>query len=66
MKLKPSPINPQLQEMLERAKRHKMTPREIWLQRVSFVSGQLMDNPNITREMVEEEATKTYGPCPEA
>lgn len=53
-----------LERLLEVAKNHVMTPREIWLQRVSFVYGQMMENPEVTREAVEARATETYGPCP--
>ncbi len=53
--------NPEIQAALRR----EMTPRERWLQRVSFALGNgSMSNPEITREMVEAEATKLYGPCP--
>lgn len=55
----------ELERLLEEAKGHVMTPREIWLQRVSFVYGQMMDcSPGITREDVEARAAETYGPCP--
>ena len=53
-----------LQKLKDSAQR-KMTPREIWDQRVSFAFGQMMENPNVTREMVEAQAVKTYGPRPE-
>jgi len=55
---------PELERLLEAAKGHVMTPREIWLQRVSFVYGQLMEVPNVTREHVEQAAVDQYGPCP--
>lgn len=43
----------------------KLTPAEIWDQRVSFVFGQLMDcAPHITREEVEARAVEMYGPRP--
>jgi len=54
-----------LDQRLSRAKYHVLTPREIWQQRISFVYGNLMDNSNVTREMVEATAIKEYGPCPE-
>lgn len=58
--------NPELQRLLEAAKDHKMTPAEVWDQRVSFVYGQLMDcAPDVTREQIIEQATKLYGPRPE-
>lgn len=56
-------MNESLTELLKRAAKHKLTPYEIWQQRVSFVYGNLW-NDRITREMVEQEAIKTYGPCP--
>ena len=66
MQIPPSKPNPELDELLEKAKHHVMTPREIWMQRVSFVFGQMMDcNPNITREQIEARAVEQYGPCPE-
>tara|TARA_R110000803_G_scaffold46081_2_gene96773 strand:- start:2158 stop:2286 length:129 start_codon:yes stop_codon:yes gene_type:complete len=42
-----------------------MTPQMIWDQRVSFAFGQMMENPQVTREMVERQATALYGPRPE-
>lgn len=58
--------NTKLQALLEKAAQHKMTPAEIWDQRVSFVYGQMMDcAPNITLEQIEAAATKRYGPRPE-
>ena len=42
-----------------------MTPRELWQQRVSFAYGNVaLHNPAVTREMVEAEAARVYGPCP--
>ncbi len=43
----------------------RQTPREIWLQRVSFAYGNCsLSNPAITRDMVTDAAVKLYGPCP--
>jgi hypothetical protein len=42
-----------------------MTPQMLWDQRVSFAYGQMMENPQVTREMVERQATALYGPRPE-
>jgi hypothetical protein len=54
-----------LLDLLEKAKRIEITPAMLWDQRVSFVYGNAsLDNPAITREMVEKEATKIYGPRP--
>jgi hypothetical protein len=51
---------------IQQALRCEMTPRERWQQRVSFAYGNCAEsNPNVTREMVEAEAVKLYGPCPE-
>ena len=62
---KPKP-RPELDKLLELAKRHKMTPQELWDQRVSFVHGQLMDcAPHVAREEVEKSAEGIYGPRPE-
>lgn len=66
MKLAPCPTRPDLDRLLLAAAQHVVTPRELWLQRVSFVYGQMMDcSPSITREQVEASCTQTYGPCPE-
>ena len=65
MKLPPTKPNPELDCLLKAAANHVMTPREIWLQRVSFVFGQLMES-KVTREEVEARAVETYGPCPDA
>ena len=58
-------MTPTLDELLRKAAAHKMTPREIWDQRVSFVYGQMMDcAPDITREEVERRVIEMYGPRP--
>jgi len=58
--------DPDLIRLLEKAAKHKMTPRETWIQRVSFAYGQMMDAPNPpSKEEVERQATKLYGPCPD-
>lgn len=55
-----------LMRLLEESTKRPMTPQEIWDQRVSFVYGQMMDcAPHITREDIERQATKIYGPRPE-
>lgn len=54
----------ELERLLEAAKTHIMSPRERWLQRVSWAYGQLMEVPGITREHVEKAAIDAYGPCP--
>lgn len=48
------PSDPELAALLERAKGYKMTPEELREQRITFVYGNVaLDNPTITREMVE-------------
>lgn len=50
---------------IQQALSREMTPRERWQQRVSFAFGNCsMSNSEVTREMVEKEAEKLYGPCP--
>lgn len=39
-------MSPELEKAIERARNHKMTPEEIFEQKVSFVYGQQMDSPN--------------------
>ena len=51
--------------LLADAAARPLTPGEIWDQRVSFAYGQMMENPQVTREMVERQATALYGPRPE-
>ncbi len=56
---------PELEKLLRAARKHKMTPREIWDQRISFVYGQLMDSaPRVTKEDIIARATEMYGPRP--
>ena len=46
---------PNLDELIEKARGHIMSPREIQEQKISFVYGQMMDcAPNITREQVAQ------------
>jgi hypothetical protein len=57
--------SPALDALLRESANHVLSPREIWLQRVSFAYGNIgFDNPRITREIVEKMVTKIYGPCP--
>lgn len=47
------------EKLLERAKNYQMTEEEKEKQRISFAFGNAsISNPNITREMVIEEARK--------
>jgi hypothetical protein len=42
-----------------------LTPYEKWQQRLSFVYGNAsLSNPDITRDMVENQMIDRYGPCP--
>jgi hypothetical protein len=60
-----NPISAELTALLEQAKHIVITPAMAWDQRVSFAYGNAaLANPAITREMVEKEATKIYGPRP--
>ena len=63
---KPIPMDPVLRILLDQAKEHLPTPRELWMQRVSFVYGNLPGGSTVTRAMVEQLITETHGPCPEA
>ena len=60
-----TPSHPDLDKLLKDAVSRPMTPRDIWQQRVSFVFGQLMESPSITRKMVVERVEEVYGPCPD-
>lgn len=54
-----------LNYLLAQAAKHKMTPGEIWDQRVSWVFGQLMDtHPDVTRAEVVKRIEAHYGPRP--
>ena len=42
-----------------------LTPRQLWLERVSYVFGKLStDNPDTLPADVERMAIEKYGPCP--
>jgi hypothetical protein len=58
-------VDSELVDLLRKAAEQPMTPQMIWDQRVSFAYGQIMENPQVTREMVERQATALYGPRPE-
>lgn len=50
---------PNLQELLELARNHTMTPAEQSAQRLSFAFGNAnMSNPKITRARIEEAAKR--------
>ncbi len=43
-----------IEELLDKAKKYKMSPEEEIQQKISFVWGQMMDcNPKVTREEIE-------------
>jgi hypothetical protein len=49
-----NPMSPELQALLERAKKHVMTPEERAAQRRSWVVGELMlEHPEMSREQAE-------------
>lgn len=51
MLCKPIKTSPELLELLERAKHHKMTPAEKAAQRQSWVVGEMMlEHPEMTRD----------------
>ena len=60
MFMQPLIPDPILEELLKQARNYKMTPEERRLQRISFALGQLMKNPEITREMVEDADKELY------
>ena len=56
------------EELIKLLDSHKMSPQEIWDQRVSFAYGQLTAETGVsavTLDMVKEAATKEFGPRPE-
>ena len=53
------PYGRELDELIERSRSLKMTPEQAEAQRQSFVYGNCaIDNPLVTREMVEEASKK--------
>lgn len=68
MSLSNHKTSPRLLELIERARHHKMTPEEVFEQRVSFVYGQQdHDNPNPrSKDEIREKLIALYGrpPCP--
>lgn len=51
----------ELEERLKESASGKMTAREIKAQKISWIYGQLMNSPNITRTQVEEAYARTHG-----
>lgn len=47
-----STADPELLELLERAKHRKLTPDELFEQRVSFVYGQIGSDSKLTKDEV--------------
>ena len=64
MLMKQTKPHPELDELLRKLAGHKMTPAEIWDQRVSWAYGNLPHDSTTTREQVEACAIKMYGPRP--
>lgn len=55
------PVRPELDALMEKARDHVMTPQERIEQSISFAYGNgAIENPNITREMVEKAAYDDY------
>lgn len=63
MMSKPIPTSPELARLLEwAAKQPPMTPAQLRAQRISWAYGNCaMENPRITREMVEKLHDEMYG-----
>lgn len=60
---KPCPARPELDRLIEEARKlPPMTPAQLREQRISFTYGNCaIENPNITREMVERIHDEMYG-----
>lgn len=65
MRMKPGKPRPDLEELLRKSAAHKLTPGEIWDQRISWAYGNLPDGNTTTREQVEVRAIEMYGPRPD-
>jgi len=50
MAFKAAPANPELDALIERARHHKMTPQEVFEQRVSWVWGMLDKDDKRTKD----------------
>lgn len=63
MLTKPLPTRPEFEALLKQtAARGPMTPAELRAQRISFAYGNCsIENPSITREMVERIHDEMYG-----
>lgn len=49
----------ELRQLLEKAAKHIMTPKEIYEQKVSWIYGQLIDvQPEITKEEIKDQLKK--------
>lgn len=61
--MKPLPHHPELEALLAKAKTlPPMTPTQLRAQRISWTYGNCsLDNPSITREMVERIHDEMYG-----
>jgi hypothetical protein len=56
-------VSPELAALIERARHYKMTPEEVFEQRVSFVYGmQDFDDPNPrTKDQIREHLIQIHG-----
>ena len=64
MRLPQLKSHPELDELIKKSRNHKMTPGEIWDQRISWAYGNLPHDSTTTREQVEKRAIEIYGPRP--
>lgn len=62
MSIPPYKTSPELLAALDRAKRHVMTPEEVFEQRVSFVYG--MSNSGLTKDEIRDMLAKSQGRPP--
>lgn len=63
LRIKPLPPNPELDRLIEWARKQPpMTAAELRAQRISWAYGNCgLENPNITKEMVERIHDEMYG-----
>lgn len=63
--LKPAPVRPELDALLERARHHVMTPEQKRAQRRSWVIGEMgLAHPEMTREEIERYVDAAIGEGP--
>lgn len=46
-------VSPELSALLENARKHKMSPKEVYEQRVSWIYGQLNPDTGLTKEQIK-------------